>query len=57
MAQRQESVSISTPTHCKKELRGHNPHIYIHVFVSDIFISHDRSAYSAAEKWTDPGNI
>jgi hypothetical protein len=40
------------------ELRGHSPNFHIHVSVSDLCITTDRSAYSAAgNMWTDPGNI
>jgi hypothetical protein len=39
----------------EKELCGHSPNFYICVPVSNLYISHDQSAYSAAgNMWTDP---
>ncbi len=37
----------------EKELRSPNPNFHIHVSVSDLIYSHDRSAYSAAGKNVD----
>jgi hypothetical protein len=39
----------------EKELCSHSPNFYICVSVSDLYISHDQSAYSAAgNMWTNP---
>jgi hypothetical protein len=41
----------------EKELRDHSPNFHIYVSMSDLYIPHHRSAYSAAgnmHMWTDP---
>jgi hypothetical protein len=42
----------------EKEFRGFSPSFHIHVSVSELYLSHDGSAFSAGgNMWTDPGNL